>query len=110
MQHMPTYVYEFPCHVCCIIADEMSQSNTTHPHDDKVDPMQVIYQRCDLVCQLSCLALTLRAVPAAFDSLDGVTEECVAAARSALDTHQDCMTELRERREDRSQVTKYINW
>lgn len=88
------------------------QSSTTDStsNDDEVDPMRAIYLRCDLVCQLSCLALVLRAIPTAPGSLDGASEECITAARDALDMHQQCMTGIRACKNDPSQVIKYINW
>lgn len=91
------------------LADQMLQSATTAQSTDlEADPMRVIYLQCDLVCQLSCLALILRAIPGS--SSTGVSDQCVQTARQALDTHQECMIAVRSRKNDSSQVTKYINW
>lgn len=74
------------------------------------DPMRVIYLQCDLVCQFACLALVLRAIPGIAGFTGGVSDECIAVARQALDMHQQCITDILACGKDTSQVTKYINW
>lgn len=92
------------------LANNICQNATSHVSEGESDPMQAIYLRCDLVSQCSLLALILRAIPTARGSLSGVSDDCVAVARNALDIHQQCMTIVRDCKSDPFIVTKYINW
>lgn len=91
------------------LANQILQDATTAQSTGlETDPMRVIYLQCDLVCQLSCLTLILRAIPAVTST--GVSDQCIQTAREALDIHQECMIAVKSCQNDPSQVTKYINW
>jgi hypothetical protein len=72
--------------------------------------MRVIYLQFDLVCQSSVLALILRAITTAPGSLTGVSDDCVAVARDALDLHEQCMQSVYNCKSNPFMVTKYISW
>ncbi|KAF2493075.1 hypothetical protein BU16DRAFT_466133 [Lophium mytilinum] len=80
------------------------------PNECEMDPMQVVWMQCDLVCQTSILALILRASPAARDSPSSASDDCVAVAREALDIHEQCMMCVRGCKNDPLMETKYLNW
>lgn len=72
--------------------------------------MRIIYMKCDLVCEYSLLALILRAIPTAQSPLSGFLDDCVTAARDALNMHEQCMKEVRGCYNDPFMVEKYISW
>jgi hypothetical protein len=72
--------------------------------------MKVIYLRCDLVSQLSCLTLVLRAAPPSMDIHGLITDDCVIAAREAFNVHEHAMNAVHGLRGASSQITKYLNW
>jgi hypothetical protein len=76
----------------------------------KIDPMKVVYLRCDLVSQLSCLTLVLRAAPPSMDVHGLITDDCVMAAREAFNVHEQAMGLVRGLSGGAAQVTKYLNW
>ncbi|KAI7978784.1 hypothetical protein EIK77_006641, partial [Talaromyces pinophilus] len=76
----------------------------SQPDNGELDPMCLIYLRCDLVCQSSLLALVLRA-----SSEGSALVECVAVARDVLDMHEQCMQDVRGCKNDPLIARKYIN-
>ncbi|KIW09779.1 hypothetical protein PV08_11879 [Exophiala spinifera] len=78
--------------------------------DPNVNPMAIVYLRCDLVCSSSTLALILRAAPAPGESANRASEECVTVAREVMDIHQQCMDSVKSWKGNTAMLQKYINW
>jgi hypothetical protein len=64
--------------------------------------------KSDEVSRLAILTLIYRAIPASGESTTTFVPECIETARAALESHQVCMTSLRES----SEATKcsYLHW
>jgi hypothetical protein len=86
------------------------QAATVQPRDHEADPMRVMYLQFDLVCQSSLLALILRAIPTARGSSSGVSDDCVAVARDALDMHEQCIMSTHSFKSNPLMASKYISW
>ncbi|KAF2803421.1 uncharacterized protein BDZ99DRAFT_512173 [Mytilinidion resinicola] len=82
---------------------------TNQPNGSEIDQMRVVWLQCDMVCQTSLLALILRAIPAARSSPSGVSDDCVAVARDALEIHEQCIMCVRGCKNDPLMETKYFN-
>jgi hypothetical protein len=72
--------------------------------------MRAVYLKIELFIQLSLLAFILRAVPTPLGSPTTITDECAAVAHEALEMHQQCMEAVKECKNDRFMISRYINW
>lgn len=64
--------------------------------------------KSDEVSRLAILTLIYRAVPASGTSTTTFVPECIETARAALESHQACMTRLRESTE--AMKCSYLHW
>ncbi|KAK5051527.1 hypothetical protein LTR84_003179 [Exophiala bonariae] len=78
--------------------------------DPNVDPMGIVYLRCDLVCTSSTLALILRAAPTEGKAESRASDDCIAVAREVMEIHQQCMNSVRNCKGNTAMLQKYINW
>lgn len=92
------------------LTDKQSQGSTVQPGDSESDPMGVIYLQFDLVCQSSMLTLILRAIATAPGSQSGISDDCLAVARVALDMHEQSMRSVYSCKSNPFMVAKYISW
>ncbi|KAF2117979.1 hypothetical protein BDV96DRAFT_406881 [Lophiotrema nucula] len=81
---------------------------TSIQSNDEPDLMQAMLPKCDLVCETSLLALILRARPATAGFMGGISDDCVIAAREALEMHEQCMNHLKALGND--MIVTYVNW
>ncbi|GIJ85287.1 hypothetical protein Asppvi_004143 [Aspergillus pseudoviridinutans] len=75
---------------------------------DSVSEIEGFLIKSDEVSRFSILTLIYRAIPASGESTTTFVPECIETARAALESHQVCMTNLRES----SEATKcsYLHW
>ncbi|KAF7163269.1 hypothetical protein CNMCM5623_008290 [Aspergillus felis] len=73
-----------------------------------VSEIEGLLIKSDEVSRLALLTLIYRAIPASGESTTTFVPECIETARAALESHQVCMTSLREC----SEATKcsYLHW
>ncbi|KAI0539300.1 fungal-specific transcription factor domain-containing protein [Xylaria digitata] len=74
------------------------------------DKMCDVYFKIELVKQLSLLTLILRAIPAPMGSPTTIRNDCAAAAREALDMHQQCMAAIQDNKNDQFMTNRYLHW
>ncbi|KAF4920407.1 hypothetical protein CGCVW01_v006905 [Colletotrichum viniferum] len=70
---------------------DMENANNRDPEENE-DPLRVL------------------AIPSVGSSPSGASDECVAVARLALEIHHQCMTSIRNCKNDPQIVNKYISW
>lgn len=76
--------------------------------DLRLSEIDMIYLRSDEVNRLSIMTLIYRAIPPPVGSGSTFIPECVKTARAALESHQDCMTMLKEC--DEFIKCSYMHW
>lgn len=91
------------------VANFSFQNANNRDPEENEDPLRVLYLQCHLVCHTSLLTLILRAIPSVGSSPSGASDECVAVARLALEIHHQCMTSIRNCKNDPQIVNKYIS-
>ncbi|KAI9367742.1 hypothetical protein BJX61DRAFT_278787 [Aspergillus egyptiacus] len=95
------------------LADEM-QANVMQPFKDidslleNMHIMETLYIKCDEVCRFSVLCLIYRAIPPQQGTPGTFIQECIEAARGALQSHKSCMLLLKE--STQAAKLSYFHW
>jgi hypothetical protein len=83
-------------------------------HDERQpvlgDLVYSIFHRLEIVHNMSLLTLIYRAMPAENPSEMVFSQECIAAARAALETHEACVSSLVDRSLSPDIVETFISW
>ncbi|KAL5334393.1 hypothetical protein BJX70DRAFT_18992 [Aspergillus crustosus] len=79
-----------------------------YPLLNDLTAIEALYIRCDEVCRFSVLCLIYRAIPPQPNTQGTFIEECIEAARDALQAHKSCMLLIKEA----TAATKlsYLHW
>ncbi|KAL4867487.1 hypothetical protein BDV12DRAFT_119962 [Aspergillus spectabilis] len=86
----------------------MQPFNDIYPLLNNLPAIEALYIRCDEVCRFSVLTLIYRAIPPQLNTPGTFIEECIEAARNALQAHKSCMLLIKEA----TSATKlsYLHW
>lgn len=76
------------------------------PHN--IPEINFLCLKSDEVSRLSILTLIYRAIPPQGDSPSTFVSDCIKTARKALETHQACMTSMKESPE--TLKCSYMHW
>ncbi|KAL3470426.1 hypothetical protein BJX99DRAFT_49709 [Aspergillus californicus] len=79
-----------------------------YPLLSEATEIEALYIRCDEVCRFSVLCLIYRAIPPQPGTPGTFIEECIRAARGALQSHKSCMLLLKEATEGLK--LSYLHW
>ncbi|KAL2862573.1 putative C6 transcription factor [Aspergillus lucknowensis] len=79
-----------------------------YPLLERLTPIESLYIRCDEVCRFSVLTLIYRAIPPQPGTAGTFIDECIEAARGALQSHKSCMLLLKEATE--ASKLSYLHW
>ncbi|KAL2813191.1 hypothetical protein BDW59DRAFT_167593 [Aspergillus cavernicola] len=88
--------------------DVMQPFNDIYPLLDRMIAIEALYIRCDEVCRFSVLCLIYRAIPPQQGTTGTFVEECIEAARRAIESHKSCMLLLKEATE--ATRLSYLHW